>query len=175
MALSTIYTALMFARYNKAQGPFDGSKTYYVKEEGVYVAVKAPVEGDLDKYFERGNWQKLLCIKDYPDMGGTPEQIEATTLCDGKQTFVEGVEQTSEFTYTANYNKEDYKKLLDLKGEVIAFGLWFGRDETTKEPDGHDGKFNYQGTLNVYITGKGVNEVREMTITTTPNTEIEFE
>lgn len=174
MALSTIHTALMYARFNLTQDPsIEAGKTYYVKKEGVYEAVANPVAESLSTYYERGEMQKLICIKDYPDMGGTPEQIEATTLCDEKTTYVEGVQSTSALTYTANYSKEDFNVLKGLKGEVVQFGLWFGAD-SDNNPDGHDGKFEYQGTLNVFVSGKGVNEVREISITTTPNTEVEM-
>ena len=54
----------------------------------------------------------------------------------------------------------------------MAIGLWFGAD-ADKNPDGHDGKFEFQATIDVYITGKGVNEVREMTITATKKTDVE--
>lgn len=172
MALSTIGTALMYARYTKTTDvAIDPSKTYYIKKEGLYTKVEKPVVEELANYFERGAWQKLICIKDYPDLGGTPEQIEATTLCDKEQTFVDGVKQASEFQFTCNYSKEEYAMIDAFKDEVMSFALWFGAGEND-QPDGHDGKFEYQGTIAIYIAGKGVNEVREMIITTTKKTDV---
>ena len=36
-------------------------------------------------------WSKLIDIKDYPDLGGTPEMLETTTLSDGSQTYIPGI------------------------------------------------------------------------------------
>jgi len=119
-------------------------------------------------------WTKLCCIKDYPDMGGTPSAIECTTLCDEQQRFVEGVKSGEQLSFTANYTASDYSAIQALAGSTKKFGLWFGAN-SGGDPDGHDGKFEFEGTVSVSLVGKGVDEVREMTITITPSTKITFD
>ena len=43
---------------------------------------------------------KVIDIKDFPDMLGAPEQLETTTLSDPAQTFISGIRQTSDLTFT---------------------------------------------------------------------------
>ena len=119
-------------------------------------------------------WSKVCCIKDYPDMGGTPSAIECTTLCDEQQRFVPGVKSGEQFSFTANYTASDYSAIQALEGTEQELGLWFGAN-SSNEPDGHDGKFEFKGYISVSLVGKGVDEVREMSITITPTTKITFD
>ena len=118
-------------------------------------------------------WTKVCCIKDYPDMAGTPSAIECTTLCDEQQRFVEGVKSGEQLSFTANYTASDYSAIEALAGAQKEFALWFGAN-SSNEPDGHDGKFSFSGTISVSLVGKGVDEVREMLITITPSTKVTF-
>lgn len=128
--------------------------------------VKKTVEGTL-KYVQ------LCCIKDYPDLGGAPTALETTTLCDTMQTFIEGVKSNDQLEFTANYTKDDYEDIVDLVGTEQQVAIYFGQD-SSGDPDGHDGIFEFKAMLNVRVSGKGVDEVREMVITATPTTEISF-
>jgi len=119
-------------------------------------------------------WSKVCCIKDYPDLGGTPNSIEVTTLCDEQQRFIPGVKSGEQLSFTANYTASDYSAIQALAGTQQEFGLWFGAN-SGGDPDGHDGKFEFTGYISVSLVGKGVDEVREMTITITPNSEISFD
>lgn len=125
-------------------------------------------------YKNGASYTKLVCIKDYPDLGGTPSAIECTTLCDEQQRFVEGVKSGEQLSFTANYTASDYSAILALAGATHEFALWFGAD-AQGSPDGHDGKFSFSGTVSVSLVGKGVDEVREMTIAITPSTAISFD
>lgn len=43
----------------------------------------------LMKKAETGNtWEKLIDIKEFPDLGGAPEMLETTTLSDRMQTYI---------------------------------------------------------------------------------------
>lgn len=121
-------------------------------------------------------YSKLVDIKDFPDLGGSPEMIETTTLSDYMQTFIEGIQKMDGLEFTANYTKSDFKTLSDLKGVETDFAVWFGasRSGTTYTPDGSDGKFEFKGTLSVYVVGAGNNEVVEMKVTIAPSTPIEM-
>ena len=116
-------------------------------------------------------YSQLCCIKDYPDLGGTPSALETTTLCDEMQTFVEGVKSNEQLEFTANYTESDYDAIVALAGGNEKFAIWFGAG-TGGTPDGHDGKFKFEGQISVRISGKGVDEVREMVIMITPSTAI---
>lgn len=130
----------------------------------------------LMKAASGSTYSKLVDIKDFPDLGGSPEMIETTTLSDYMQTFIEGIQKMDGLEFTANYTKSDFKTLSDLKGEETDFAVWFGasRSGTTYTPDGSDGKFEFKGTLSVYVVGAGNNEVVEMKVTIAPSTPIEM-
>ena len=121
-----------------------------------------------------GVYEKLIDIKDFPDLGGAPEMIETTTLSDSMQTYIPGIQSLEALEFTANYTKEDYTALKQLEGIPTDFAVWFGGTETggVVTPDGSDGKFNFTGLLSVFVVGGGVNEVVEMTITIAPSSPI---
>lgn len=120
------------------------------------------------------DYEKLVDIKDFPDLGGAPEMLETTTLSDNMQTYVEGIQSLDALEFTINYDLATYETLLALKGVETEFSVWFGGtgEGDALVPDGSEGKFNFKGYLSVRVTGKGVNEVKEATITIAPSTPI---
>jgi hypothetical protein len=120
------------------------------------------------------DYTKLVDIKEFPDLGGEPELLETTTLSDGMQTFIPGIQQLDSMTFTANYTKTDYTTLKGLEGTEKSYAVWFGGtvSGTTVTPTGSDGKFEFDGQLSVYANGGGVNEVVNMSITIAPSTPI---
>ena len=119
-------------------------------------------------------YEKLIDIKDFPDLGGAPEMLETTTLSDKMQTYIPGIQNIDALEFTANYTLDDYKKLKALENEEGEYAVWFGGTETegVLTPTGTDGKFEFKGSLSVYAGGGSVNEVVEMTITIAPSTPI---
>jgi len=120
-------------------------------------------------------YEKLIDIKDFPDLGGAPEMLETTTLSDKMQTYIPGIQSLDALAFTANYTKEDFTKLKALEGQEKEFAVWFGGTETadgTLTPDGSDGKFEFKGQLSAFPVGGGVNEVVDMTVTIAPSTPI---
>lgn len=119
-------------------------------------------------------YEKLIDIKDFPDLGGAPEMLETTTLSDRMQTYIPGVQSLDALEFTANYTKEDFSKLKALEGVENEYAVWFGGTEESGvvTPTGTDGKFQFKGQLSVYPVGGGVNEVVDMTITIAPSTPI---
>lgn len=119
-------------------------------------------------------WTKVIDIKDFPDLGGTPEMLETTTLSDGMQTYIPGIQSLDALEFTSNYTLADYKKLKGMKGTEKHFAVWFGGTESgdTVTPTGTDGKFKFKGQLSVYLVGGGVNEVVDMKISIAPSTPI---
>lgn len=122
-------------------------------------------------------WEKLIDIKEFPDLGGTPEMLETTTLSDKMQTYIPGIQSIDALEFTSNYTLADYKKLKALEGQDKEYAVWFGGTEAgdTVTPTGSDGKFKFNGQLSVFPVGGGVNEVVDMTITIAPSTPISMD
>lgn len=119
-------------------------------------------------------YEKVIDIKDFPDLGGAPEMLETTTLSDKMQTYIPGIQSLDALEFTANYTKEDFTKLKALEGKEEFYAVWFGGTESSGvlTPTGSDGKFEFKGQLSVFPVGGGVNEVVDMTVTIAPSTPI---
>lgn len=119
-------------------------------------------------------YEKVIDIKDFPDLGGSPETLETTTLTNKMQTSIPGIQKMDALEFTCNYTLDDYKTLKALEGTETDYAVWFGGTEAsgTVTPDGANGKYAFKGYLSVYPVGGGVNEVVEMKVTITPSTEI---
>lgn len=119
-------------------------------------------------------YEKLVDIKNFPDLGGAPEMLETTTLSDAMQTFVEGIQSQSALEFNINYDLETYQKIVAMKGTEKEFAVWFGGTETggSVTPTGDEGKYNFKGYISIRVVGKGVNEVKEATISIAPSTPI---
>ena len=128
----------------------------------------------LMKSTDGSQYEKLIDIKDFPDLGGSPETLETTTLSDSMQTYIPGIQTLDALEFNANYTKEDFDTLKALEGTEMYFAVWFGGtvSGSTVTPTGTDGKFEFKGQLSVFPTGGGVNEVVGMTITIAPSTPI---
>ena len=121
------------------------------------------------------SFTKLIDIKDFPDLGGAPEMLETTTLSDGMQTYIPGIQSLEGLEFTANYTKADFTALKALEGTETNFAVYFGGTVGTNgavTPTGEDGKFLFKGYLSVFPVGGGVNEVVSMTISIAPSTPI---
>lgn len=125
-------------------------------------------------YKKASAYEKLVDIKDFPDLGGAPEMLETTTLSDSMQTFIEGIQSQDALEFTINYDLETYKTLNAMKGKETEFAVWFGGTETDGgvTPTGDEGKFNFKGYLSARVTGKGANEVKEAVVSIAPSTPI---
>ena len=128
----------------------------------------------LMKSTDGTQYEKLIDIKDFPDMGGAPELLETTTLSDNMQTFIPGIQSLDALEFNANYTKEDFDKLKALEGQELYYAVWFGGTVSGKTvtPTGDEGKFEFKGQLSAFPTGGGVNEVVGLTITIAPSTPI---
>ena len=121
-------------------------------------------------------YEKLVDIKEFPDLGGEPEMLETTTLSDNMQTYIAGIQSLDGLSFTANYDMTDFQKLKALEGKTDSYAVWFGGQESNGvvTPDGSNGKFEFDGQLSVYPVGGGVNEVVDMNISIAPSTPITF-
>ena len=121
---------------------------------------------------DSGSYEKVIDIKDYPDMIGTPNLLDATTLSHAQEIQIAGIRRVGDgFQFTANYTLANYTRVKELEGHQYNYALWLG-GTSAGVPDGHDGKFEWTGDVMAGFPGKGVDEVQDMTITATPSTEV---
>lgn len=119
-------------------------------------------------------YEKLVDIKEFPDLGGDPNMLDATTLSDPMQINIMGIQKVDALSFTANYTSTDFDTLNDLAGKELELAVWFGGTESggTLTPTGDQGKFTFKGQLSVYVKGAGVDNVVEMAITIAASTKI---
>lgn len=121
-------------------------------------------------------YTKLVDIKDHPSFQDPPEMLDTTTLTNTGRTYIPGIQENSEMTFTANYTKADYTALKNKEGSDTYYAVWFGgsMSGSSVSPNGADGKFSFKGDLRVSKSEGGVNEVENMVITIAPSTDITF-
>ena len=103
--------------------------------------------------------------------------IDMTTLSNKSKIGVPGIQNNDALTFTINYNPTVYTTLKAYcDGKNYHFGVYFGGTESgaTVTPTGDDGKITFDAMADIFISGKGVNEGREMTLTLTPTTDFAF-
>ena len=108
--------------------------------------------------------EKVVDIKDFPDMISDPELLETTTLSDAQVTNIPGIKGSDMLTFTCNYTKADFTAVNADAGKALHYALEFS--------DGS--KFTWQGQHTCGLPGKGVNEVVEFTINIAASTAVEF-
>lgn len=127
----------------------------------------------MHKAASASDYAKLIDISDFPDLGGTPELLDTTTLSDAMKTYINGIQEAEGLEFNTNYTKVGYAALKALEHKKEDYAVYFGTD-SNGDPDGSDGIFTFKGELSVHVTGAGVNEVRKMLISIAPTTEIKF-
>jgi hypothetical protein len=122
-------------------------------------------------------FEKLIDIRNYPNLGGEPEMLDTTTLSDGITTQIPGIQSGDAMTFTALYDLSEYKRLKELEGTEYEFAVWFGAtgSGSTLVPTGEDGKWKFKGQMVVFPTGAESNTVAEMEISIARSGEIEFD
>ena len=123
-----------------------------------------------------GEYGKLIDITSFPDLIPPKERIDISSLSDYMRTYINGIGDTSEMSFNANYTPANYAAISALEGTQTEYAVWFGAtgDAGSEVPDGHMGKFSWTGDISAGISGGGVNEAVGMTINCTPATVITF-
>ena len=119
-------------------------------------------------------YEKLLDIKDYPDIGSGPEMLEWTTLTHLSQVYLPGLEKVDALEFKANFENADLTKIEAMAGKEQDLALWFGGTVAgdTVTPDGSDGKWTFKGYVVTVVNGGATNEVRGMTVKVAPTTRL---
>ena len=69
----------------------------------------------LMKKASTGNtYEKLVDIKEFPDLGGEPEMLETTTLSDNMQTSIAGILSLDGRSFSCNSHMAAFTKLKAL-------------------------------------------------------------
>ena len=123
------------------------------------------------------DYAKLTEIKGHPDLIGKPSRLESTTCSDTQQTFESGIKEIGDMDFTANYHWDEYESLTANENTPLYLSVWFGEDPEMgtdgKLVPNHDGgKFDFQGQYVLGVAGKGVNEIRETSISFYPTTSV---
>jgi len=129
-----------------------GQATFY---SSLYVGLQAP--------------NTKVTIKSYPDLLGSPDNVEVTDCDDDTQKNVPGVASSDSIDFTANFKEDVFNtlnSLIESAGENdMFFRLVFG-------DAGQYGAFAWEGKMAVRISGADVNSAREMVVSLFPSTEI---
>lgn len=120
------------------------------------------------------SYAKLIDITSFPDLIGTPERIDITSLSDAQRVFIAGIQDREDMVFNANYTAANYTAVHALEGHQYEYAVWFGAtgEVGSEVPTGSDGKFEWTGDIRAGVTGGGVNEAVGMTVTCTPSTVI---
>lgn len=107
---------------------------------------------------------KKIAIKDFPDLGGTPEMLPITTFDDEIETFILGIQSANSMEFSGNYTKAEYLSILAGANAPMYYALYF-KDQ---------GVARWQGQHTVFISGAGTNEVVNLKIVVAPSTKPTF-
>ena len=108
----------------------------------------------------------LIPIKEYPDMGGSPELLETTDLTDEAQTHVLGVQSNPGLEFTANYTQDSFLAVV----EKARADYWY----MVEKKSGEEGMFVFSGQHETWLAGAGVNAVPECKIMVAPSSKVAF-
>lgn len=108
----------------------------------------------------QSKFEELVEIKDAPDTGADPEQIEVTTLKRRKKVYVAGREDSPSQAFTYNYTEENYfEKVMPYCDGAI-------HDFLVKYPDGTGTLIT--GSATTRKNGISLNSAIDATLVITP-------
>ena len=87
---------------------------------------KAAADGDA-----AADYEKLIDITEFPDLGTDPEMLETTTLSDRMQTFILGIQGNEAMNFNTNYDHDGYLALKALERKNEGYAVWFGGTSLT--------------------------------------------
>ena len=122
-----------------------------------------------------GSWTKLCDIRSFPEIGGSPNEIDTTTMSDEEETAVAGIrKRPSASTFDARFTIDMWKKIKGYGDTTKDFAIWFGAN-AQKEPDGHFCKFKGKGTANVSLKSGAIDAIVEASVALTMSTPFELD
>lgn len=110
-------------------------------------------------YGEGSTYTELTGLQEIPELGGSAESIEITTLADAAHTYTDGILNYGDsLTFKFLYEKEQFTTLNGLTGV---------HNWKVELPDGTTCSFS--GTSGVKLDGVGVNAALTYTLAVKPN------
>ena len=110
-------------------------------------------------YGEGSTYTELTNLQEIPELGGSAESIEITTLADAAHTYTDGIlDYGDSLTFKFLYEKEQFTTLNGLTGV---------HNWKVELPDGTNCSFS--GTSGVKLDGVGVNAALTYTLAVKPN------
>ena len=100
------------------------------------------------------SYTAIAGVQEFPDLGGTKDKVDVTTLADANYQYIPGIEDYGDMSFKFLYTKDVYEDLADYGDDVKQFCVAF--------PDGN--KFYFDGIVDVTIDGAGVNNAITMTV-----------
>ena len=74
-------------------------------------------QGTKLEYSEDGTqWNPVGGVKTIPEMGGSPQTIDVTTLSSKRQESIEGLQQNQSLAFQCVYQGDNFKTLAALSG-----------------------------------------------------------
>lgn len=122
-------------------------------------------------------YNKLVDIKDSPEIEGAPNALDTTTLSDGSRTSTPGVKgDNSAKDFTCNYDKAKFNEIKAMEGTEQNLAIWYGGTEENGvvTPTGSDGKRSFKGYVSVRDAAASVDAVRDMIVSVLPTTPITY-
>lgn len=114
-----------------------------------------------------GPFEKLVDVTNYPDLGSEPSKLDTTDLSATRyMTNILGLQEAPDLTFEANYDLDAFTTINSMDGEYF-FNLEFGED-------GVDGVYAWEGNVQVFVVGGGVDEVRKMNVIVSASTPVEL-
>ena len=113
-------------------------------------------------YGSGSSFTELENLQEIPELGGTAESIEITTLADPAHMYTDGIKSYGDsLAFKFLYEKEQFTALNALSG---------AQSWKVELPDGASCTFG--GTCSVALDGVGVNAALTYTLAIKPNTEM---
>lgn len=104
----------------------------------------------------------LTNLQDFPDLGGTKDTVEVTTLDDSAHVFIDGLDSYGDsLDFTFLYDKTQFTALQGLSGSI---------DWKVTLPGTGAASCTFKGACSVRLNGSGVNEALTYTLSIIPNT-----
>ena len=114
------------------------------------------------------NYEVIANLQECPELGGTAENVEVTTLADGNKKYIKGIKDFGELAFKFLYDnsgaESNYRIVRGLEeaGNIVEWKLTFP-DNTT---------FAFSGEVTTPIDSAAVNAALTFTATITLNSDI---
>ncbi len=117
-------------------------------------------QGTKLEYSEDGTaWNAVGGVKTIPELGGSPQTIDVTTLSSTRQESIEGLQQNQSLAFQCVYQGDNFKALAALSGNHKQY-KW-----KVTFPDGTTSTFT--GSFVIKTDSYGTNAALSFTITVT--------